>query len=143
VFVKLPPFVTAVERDVVLTLARIAQEAGAHGLTCANTRPVGEPRLATGSGGLSGRALWPETVAIVAAVREATGEALTVNACGGISTADDVFACLEAGAATVQIYSALIYEGPGIVGALTTGLADRLRRRGLVISDLVGTANPG
>ena len=61
VFVKLPPFATDVERDVVLALAWIAQEAGASGLTCSNTRLVGEPRLSVGRGGLSGRALWQRT----------------------------------------------------------------------------------
>jgi len=65
-FVKLPPFATPVERDVVLALASIAQEAGASGLTCSNTRLVREPRLSVGSGGLSGRALWQRTASIVA-----------------------------------------------------------------------------
>ena len=111
-FVKLPPFTTDVERDVVLALAPIAQEAGASGLTCSNTRPVHEPRLSVGGGGLSGRALWERTPSIVADVRAATGGVLPINACGGIATVDDVLTCLEAGAATVQVYSALIFEGP-------------------------------
>ena len=132
VFVKLPPFVTPVEREVVLALARIAQEAGAHGLTSGNTRPVADPGLSVGQGGLSGRALWPQTLEGIAAVREATGAALPVNACGGVSTADDVMACLDAGAATVQIYSALIFRGPGVLGALTRGLRERLRATGSV-----------
>ena len=61
----------------------------------------------------------------MATIRRATGGALAINACGGIFTADDVLTCLEAGAATVQIYTALIYEGPGVVGQLTNGLAAR------------------
>ena len=131
-FVKLPPFVSDTEREVVLALAGIAQDAGADGLTCSNSRLVGDPRLARGRGGLSGRALWPHTPRIVADVRSAAGPAIAINACGGIFRADDVAVCLEAGATTVQIYSALIYQGPGVVGELTRGLADRttvLRRR--------------
>src|SRR5919198_147556 len=54
-FVKLPTFSTPVERDVVLALAAITREGGADGLTCSNTRPVPEPRLAAGTGGPSGR----------------------------------------------------------------------------------------
>lgn len=142
VFVKLPPFLTGTERAVVLALAQIAQDAGANGLTCANTRLVVDARLATGQGGLSGRALWPHTVDQVAVLREAAGPELAINACGGIFTSDDVVDCLEAGATTVQIYSALIYEGPGVVGALTRGLADRLRDRGLVLGGNAGTAQP-
>jgi dihydroorotate dehydrogenase len=141
-FVKLPPFTTSVERDVVLALASIAHEAGASGLTCSNTRPIQESRLSVGGGGLSGRALWKRTPSIVADVRAATGGALPINACGGISTADDVIASLEAGAATVQVYSALIYEGPGVVGALTRGLAQALHIRRTSVGALAGTAEP-
>ncbi|MDH4111965.1 MAG: dihydroorotate dehydrogenase 2 [Actinomycetota bacterium] len=124
-FVKLPPFVTDTEREVVLTLAGIARDAGATGLTCSNTRPVADARLSVGRGGLSGRALWPLTTRIVADVHAATAGELPINACGGVFTADDVATCLEAGATTVQIYSALVYEGPGVVGDLTSGLAQR------------------
>ncbi len=139
-FVKLPPFTTSVERDVVLALASIAQDSGASGLTCSNTRPVHEARLSVGGGGLSGRALWERTPSIVAEVRTVTGGAMAINACGGISTADEVLACLEAGATTVQVYSALIYEGPGIVGALTHGLLRALRTRHTSVGALAGTA---
>jgi dihydroorotate dehydrogenase len=141
IVVKLPPFVTDVEREVVLALVGVAVEAGARGLTCSNTRLVGDGRLASGSGGLSGKAAWPHTPRIVAEMRAATGGEIPIHACGGIFTTDDVLACLEAGASTVQVYSALIYEGPGIVGSLTRGLAERLRDLGLVIADLVGTSH--
>ncbi len=141
-FVKLPPFATGVERDVVLALASIAQEAGAAGLTCSNTRPVSDQRLSVGAGGVSGRALWERTLEIVADVRAATGGAIAINASGGISTGDDVLACLEAGATTVQVYSALIYEGPGIVGTLTRGLARALGERGTSVRALAGASEP-
>jgi dihydroorotate dehydrogenase len=125
VVVKLPPFVTETEREVVLALASVAGDAGADGLTCSNTRPVEDSRLSVGRGGLSGRALWPHTPRIVAAVRAAVGERLAINACGGVASSADVATCLDAGATTVQIYTALIYEGPGVVGRLTSGAADR------------------
>lgn len=121
--VKLPPFGTPTERETVLALARIVVDGGAEGLTCSNTRPVRDRRLAVGVGGLSGRALFERTPAIVADVLAATGGALPVAACGGIVSAADAFACLEAGATTVQIYTALVLRGPGVVGELTTGLA--------------------
>jgi dihydroorotate dehydrogenase len=124
-FVKLPPFRTPVERDVVLTLARIAQEGGAEGLTCSNTRPVADARLASRAGGLSGSDLFEDTPRIVAEVREATGGELPINACGGVAGPADAIACLDAGAATVQVYTALVYEGPTLVGRLVEGLAAR------------------
>jgi dihydroorotate dehydrogenase len=122
VFVKLPPFASATEREVVLALARIAQESGAKGLTSGNSRPVTDTRLAVGAGGLSGRPLWDRTPASIAEVVEATGGELIVNACGGIFTAEDAAACIEAGAASVQVYTALVYEGPGLIGELCRGL---------------------
>ena len=122
-FVKLPPFLTDAAREGVVALARVAQDAGASGITCSNTHPVATGRVASGTGGLSGRALWPHTPKIVAAVVDATGGAFPVNACGGISSSRDAKECLDAGAMTVQIYTSFIYEGPGIVGKLTRGLA--------------------
>ena len=122
-FVKLPPFRTDVERDVVLALARIAQEGGADGLTCSNTRPVTDGRLSTGGGGLSGRALSADTPRIVREVREAIDGSLPINACGGVFTAEDARSCIEAGATTVQVYTGLIFEGPRIVREITAGLA--------------------
>jgi dihydroorotate dehydrogenase len=121
-FVKLPPFATDVEREVVLALAEIAVNAGADALTCSNTRPVRDARMSTGGGGLSGRVLAGATPRIVAEVRDATDGAVPIIACGGISSPADVRACLDAGATTVQLYTGLIYRGPAIVGELTSGL---------------------
>ncbi len=122
-FVKLPPFRSDVEREVVLALARIAQDGGADGLTCSNTRPVADRRLSAGAGGLSGRELFPDTVRIVADVRRATAGALPINACGGVFTAADAKACLQAGATTVQVYTGFIYGGPRVVRDIVTGLS--------------------
>src|SRR5581483_7447674 len=121
--VKLPPFRTRVEREVVTALARIARDAGADGLTCSNTRPVRDPRLATGAGGLSGRALFADTPRIVEEIRRATERALPVNACGGIATAADALACIEAGATTVQVFTAMVYRGPRVVAEIASGVA--------------------
>lgn len=119
-FVKLPPFRTPEEREAVIELARIAAEGGASGLTCSNTRPVEESRLARGRGGFSGPELMEDTPRIVERIRNETG--LAVNACGGVFTPQDVRRCLDAGATTVQVYTALIYEGPGLPGSLTSGI---------------------
>lgn len=129
-FVKLPPFRTDLEREVVLALARIAVEGGADGLVCSNTRPVADRRLAVGRGGLSGRVLLGDTVRIVGEVREATEGAVPVTACGGVFTAEDALACLRAGAATVQVYTGFVYRGPEILRELTAGIAAARHRSG-------------
>ena len=144
-FVKLPPFATPTEREVVLALARIAEETGANGVTCGNSRPVKDGRLAVGEGGLTGRPLWEHTPASVAEVRAATGDGFVVHACGGIFTAEDVATCLDAGAVTVQIYTALVFEGPRLVGRLAEGLVARRggRDRSAVAESTPGGGSPG
>ncbi len=137
-FVKLPPFRTSVEKEVVTSLARIAQDGGADGLTCSNTRPVADRRLATGTGGLSGRELFADTIRIVAEVRDATGGSLAINACGGVFGAEDALACLDAGATSVQVYSGLIFGGPRVVSEITAGLSAALRDRGTDVRALAG-----
>ena len=122
VLLKMPPFTSAEERAAVLDLARAAVDAGAQGLVCSNTVPVEEPRLAAGRGGLSGAPLRELTPEIVSDVAAATGRSVPIVACGGIFTQEDMRACLDAGATAVQLYSGLIYRGPGIVGDLTRGL---------------------
>jgi dihydroorotate dehydrogenase len=121
-FVKLPPFRTDEERERALAMAKLAADAGTQGLTCSNTIPVEEPLVRRGSGGLSGKPLLQDTVRIVREIREATGGALVVNACGGIFAAEDATACLEAGAATVQVYTGMIYRGPQIVREICEGI---------------------
>ena len=52
---------------------------------------------------------------------------MVVNACGGIATADDAARALAAGADTVQLYTALVFRGPGVVREIVSGLAERSR----------------
>jgi len=123
-FVKVPPFTKDDERDGVLAMVTAAQEAGASGITAANTIAVQDVRMSTGRGGLSGGPLTARTPEVVAEVVAATGGSLPVNASGGIFTAADARACLDAGATTVQIYTGLIYEGPSVASRIAAGLLD-------------------
>jgi dihydroorotate dehydrogenase len=59
---------------------------------------------------------------------------------GGIASADDVWAMFQAGAMLVQMYTAMVYEGPGIARAIHRGLYARMRREGVrSLAELVGT----
>jgi len=121
--VKVPPFTTDEERTRTLSIVVAARDRGASGFVCSNTQPVEDPRMPTGRGGLSGAPLTAITPRNVAEVRAAAGDDLPVVASGGVFTADDVRASLDAGAIAVQVYTALIYRGPGLPGILTRGLA--------------------
>jgi dihydroorotate dehydrogenase len=109
----------------VVAIAQAARQGGAAGLTATNTVPITDGRMSTGHGGLSGGPLTARTPEIVSALREATGGSLPINACGGIFTAADARACLDAGATTVQVYTGLIYDGPAIAGRIVAGLLTR------------------
>ncbi|MBI4305455.1 MAG: dihydroorotate dehydrogenase 2 [Chloroflexi bacterium] len=124
--IKLPRFAEAGGEARVAALARAAVTSGAEGLVVANTLPVEDRRLAVGRGGLSGAPLFDSTLRLVSAVREAAPSQVTVVACGGVFTADDVRRLQSAGASAVQLYTAFVYEGPGLPGRLARDLSRAL-----------------
>ena len=126
-FVKIPPYGNEEGQQKVLELVRTARQMGVDGITAANTRPVQEPRLRIGSGGLSGKPLFQDTVRIVADVRKEVGDRIAVNACGGISNPEEALQALAHGADTVQLYTGLIYEGPGVARSINRGLSRYLK----------------
>ena len=128
-FVKLPPYMDEPQRENVLSLLRVCAEVGVSGVTAINTVPTDEPRMATRRGGISGRAILPEMLRIIPELRREAGGGMTINACGGIASAADAAAALDAGADTVQLYTALVYRGPGVVREITAGLASRERKK--------------
>ena len=90
------------------------------------------------SGGLSGRPLWPIARDRIRVVLDAAGP-LPVIGVGGVERADQVRELLGMGCAAVQLYTALVYEGPGLVRRLHTGLNTLLERDGLrSVSEAVG-----
>ena len=119
-FVKLPPYLdlpsTGGEaKENVLALARVCVERGVDALTVSNTWPIRESRLAVGTGGLSGKPVFADMIQMVADIRAEVGDRIAINACGGIFSGQDALTAIDAGATTVQILTALIYRGPGIV----------------------------
>lgn len=122
-FVKVPPFVTPEDRARTVSMVAAARDRGASGIVCSNTQPVEDVRMSTGRGGLSGAPLSTMTPRIVEQIRAVVDDEIAVVASGGIFTADDVRVNLDAGASAIQIYTSLIYRGPGLPGLLTRGLA--------------------
>ncbi|WP_333610547.1 quinone-dependent dihydroorotate dehydrogenase [Brevundimonas bullata] len=91
------------------------------------------------AGGLSGAPLKPFAQKALEAAAETAAGRLPLIAVGGIESGADAYARIRAGASAVQIYSALIYDGPGLVGAIKRDLAARLRAEGFAhISEAVG-----
>ena len=77
------------------------------------------------SGGLSGRPLRDKATAVVSQLHEILGETIPIIACGGILSAEDALAKFEAGARLVQLYTGLIYRGPGLIAEIVAALKRR------------------
>lgn len=94
---------------------------------------------AMGPGGLSGAPLFGRSLRMVEYVYSRTDGLLPIVAVGGISTAEDAYRMICAGASLVQMYTGLVYEGPMVVHDLKQGLAALLKRDGFSsIGDAVG-----
>ncbi len=92
------------------------------------------------AGGLSGAPLKPFAQKALEAAAEAAGGRLPLIAVGGIADGADAWARIRAGASAVQVYSAMIYEGPGMVGRIKRDLAARLRAEGFSsVAEAVGS----
>ena len=140
IFLKVAPDLGEGEPD---QIVRVAIEHGVDAIIVANTtvsRPPLKSRSAREQGGLSGAPLKPLALKALRDFRAASGGKIPLIGVGGIATDDDAWERIRAGASLVQLYSAMVYEGPGIARRITLGLAERLRREGLSnIADAVGT----
>jgi len=102
-------------------LLAVCAERGVAGLIATNTTLsrdglVGKDAARAGeAGGLSGRPLTARAREVVAFVHRETGGRLPVIGVGGIGSADDARAMVDAGASLVQLYSGLIFQGPALV----------------------------
>jgi dihydroorotate dehydrogenase len=90
------------------------------------------------TGGLSGRPLAARSTEVVRHLYRQTRGTVPIIGVGGIFTAADAWEKVTAGASLVQVYSGLVYEGPGLVRELIEGLAQRLG--GGRWTDAVGSA---
>lgn len=125
--VKIAPDLTD---DEITAIGEVALELGIDGLIATNTT-IARPETLQSSnkaetGGLSGQPLLKRSTEVISKLKYATGAKLPIVAVGGIFTAEDVKEKLNAGASLVQIYTGLIYEGPGLVDKIKKDLVSML-----------------
>jgi dihydroorotate dehydrogenase len=139
VFLKVAPDLEAADID---DIVEVSMARGIAALIVSNTtitRPPLKSRYASESGGLSGAPLRDLAQQRLADFRKASGGKIPLIGVGGIASAQDAYTRIRAGASLVQIYSALVYEGPGLARAINKGLAQLLKRDGFAsIADAVG-----
>ena len=121
-------------------MARAAQAAGADGIIATNTTvdraAVRGHRRGAEQGGLSGAPLRERALHVCRLLYRSVS--VPIVGVGGIFTAQDAYARIRAGASLVQVYTALVYEGPGLPRRITRGLSELLRRDGLTVAQAVG-----
>ena len=83
------------------------------------------------AGGLSGRPLFEPSTSVLRELYRLTQGRLPIIGVGGVASGADAYAKLRAGATLVQLYSALVFEGPGLVRRIKRELLDCLERDGL------------
>ena len=113
------------------------------GIAVSNTtlaRPVlQDAQRGSEAGGLSGRPLFHRSTVMLAKVYLLTGGDIPLIGIGGIDSGKTALAKIEAGASLLQLYTGLIYEGPGLVQRIKTYLAEAISREGLrTIADACG-----
>ena len=138
--IKIAPDLTEEERD---DIADIAIASGVDGLVVTNTTTARPPGLisppAREAGGLSGRPLMAMSTALLRDMARRTGLRLPIIGVGGVASGADAYAKIRAGASLVQLYTALIYRGPRLIGEITSELAALLRADGhTTVEEAVG-----
>jgi dihydroorotate dehydrogenase len=113
-------------------VVEVCGETGIAGIIATNTTLTrkGLSVATSEAGGLSGAPLRERSLEVVRYLGRALGGRMALIGVGGISTAQDALSMIGAGASMVQIYTAMIYEGPGIVRALNTGLLSFMDKGG-------------
>ncbi|CVI59747.1 MULTISPECIES: quinone-dependent dihydroorotate dehydrogenase [Agrobacterium] len=132
VFLKIAPDLTEEGLD------DVAEEALAHdldGLIVSNTT-LSREGLRPGphkgeAGGLSGKPLFELSTTVLAKMRRRVGGNLPIIGVGGVSSAETALEKMRAGADLVQLYSCMVYEGPGLPSAIVKGLSKLVAREGV------------
>ncbi len=142
-----PPLLAKVgpdlDDDQLRDIAEVALTTGVDGLIVGNTTVARPPTLRSrdrdAPGGLSGLPLMGPSTDCLRSMARLTQGRIAIIGCGGIASGADAYAKIRAGASLVQLYSALVFHGPGLVTSIKQELAALLRRDGFSrLSDAVG-----
>ena len=142
--VKIAPDLS--DRDV-SDLAEFSLSHEIDGLVVANTTVARPASLRSvhreEAGGLSGAPLFNASTNLLRTMYKRTEGKIPIVGVGGISSGAEAYAKIRAGASLVQLYSAMVFEGPGLIGRITKELACLLEKDGLkTIEDAVGADHP-
>src|SRR5437762_1571103 len=134
VLVKVSPDLSFEALDEILELVGPREIAGVDATNTTITRPeANDPelqKLYAEAGGLSGRPLRSRSNEVIRHLYRQTRGGLPIIGVGGIFNAADAWEKITSGAQLVQLYTGLIYEGPGVASAIVHGLLELMEREG-------------
>jgi dihydroorotate dehydrogenase len=139
VFIKIAPDLDAAG---IADIAAVACNARIDGIIATNTTLSREgiaPTHAGEAGGLSGAPLFHRSTQVLAQLYRDVGQQIPIIGVGGISSAEDAWQKLRAGASAIQIYSALIYQGFSLASDIAIALDERLRKERISLPELTGS----
>ena len=128
IFVKIAPDLTDDDLGAVAEVSMMARVAGIIATNTTLSRDDLKSALRVQAGGLSGAPLFERSTRTLARLSELTASAMPLVGVGGISTAEQAYAKIRAGAAAVQVYTAMVFNGISIAARIAEGL-DRLLAR--------------
>ena len=132
---KIAPDLSFEALDEILELAGPRQVAGIVATNTTLARPETQDaalkRIYAEAGGLSGLPLRARSTEVIRHIYRQTQGTLPIMGVGGIFDAADAWEKITAGATLIQVYTGLVYEGPGIAKAIVTGLLERMEQRGM------------
>jgi dihydroorotate dehydrogenase len=135
ILVKVSPNLSFDALDEILELAIPRNIAGVVATNTTRSRPhTNDPvagRIYARPGGLSGRPLRARSTEIIRHIFKQTNGKLPIIGVGGIFSADDAWEKIAAGASLVQVYTGLVFEGPGLAKNIVTGLREKLEMAGM------------
>lgn len=141
VLVKVAP---DLEQQDIEDMCEFAEREAVSGLVVSNTTVARPPSLQSKqraeAGGLSGAPLFDPSTELLRVIHQQTGGRIPLVGVGGIGSGQDALAKIKAGASLVQLYSALVYQGPSLVRRMKDSLRVSMEMEGgASISDVVGT----
>jgi dihydroorotate dehydrogenase len=140
VLLKIAPDISL---DTLDAIVATALRRGIDGLTVSNTtiaRPdsLKEKALASETGGLSGRPLFVPSTKLLAETFLRVERKIPLIGVGGVDSAEAAWAKIRAGASLVQLYSAMVYKGPGLIGEIKRGLLQKLEGENTSLAQALG-----
>ena len=141
IFIKIAPDLADNE---VSDVAAVARNANVDAIIATNTtlsRSGIDSVHSSEAGGLSGAPLFKRSTEVLARLYHETGGRIPLIGVGGISSVEDAWQKIRAGASAVQIYSALIYQGFSLAANIARGLDQKLERKKMTVSELTGSGN--